>query len=112
MSRHMVQEHAAIAELVAYVEPWDVDGVIGAYDALGRPIRLHADGVVRTRWTVGGDRTRHTFAPGEDRSAELARTLSTYLEHVGAERTGMTKRELDAAPLATLVDASHGWARS
>jgi hypothetical protein len=98
--------------LLGYVEPWDVDASSGTFDALGRRVVLRAEGVARTRRTVGGGGTGiDQPASGGDASAELATALRDYLKRLGAERNDVAAEQLEGAPLSTLVSLAHRWSR-
>ena len=92
----------------AYIEPWDVAEVTEAFDAVGGRLIVTADGVDRTRHTVGGGRTsisRHPTAEADP--SALATLLWGYLSKVDLDQSGFNPIEERAAPLAELVQAVH-----
>lgn len=102
----------SLEELLTYVEPWDVNDEMGVFDAVGRRVVVRSEGVVRTRWTVGGGRiVVDAETSGEDASDVLAAVLRDYLALLGTERTGTTADELRDEPLPSLVVSAHRWSR-
>ena len=96
----------SIGEALAYVEPWDVTDDLQAFDASGRRLKIAAEGVIRTRRSVGGGTTlldeRHSGDPAPD---VLAAILRDYMEAVGPARFGWDHEQVHAASLGDLVSA-------
>lgn len=91
-----------------YVEPWDVDGVVDAYDSLGQRLRLTAEGVVRTRRTVGEGTTSLHLDPSVDADPlALAASLREYVLRNDPSRYGLTEDEVRSAGLLDLIEAVH-----
>ncbi len=98
----------SVDDATAYIEPWDVAEVTEAFDGVGRRLIVTADGVERTRHTVGGGTTTIVVDPtaGADPSP-LGRLLRSYLAEIDLEGFGLTDLDLRTAPLAELVEAVH-----
>lgn len=108
----VVESFDSLEGLLTYVEPWDVNDEMGVFDAVGRRVVVRSEGVVRTRWTVGGGRNVvDAESSGEEASDVLAAVLRDYLAGLGKERTGTTADELREAPLPSLVALAHRWSR-
>lgn len=107
-----VDSFDSLEELLTCVEPWDVNDETGVFDAVGRRVIVRSEGVVRTRWTVGGGHiVVDAEASGEEASADLAAALRDFLDRLGTDRTGTTADELQEAPLPSLVTLAHRWSR-
>ena len=105
-----VDAFESIEKLVAYVEPWDVTESMRAFDAHGRRVVVRSEGVVRTRFSVGGGRTFVDLdESGAEAAEELALVLRNYLSAIGLDRQGWTNEQLHNASLAELVVAASRW---
>lgn len=96
----------SVGEALAYVEPWDVTDTLQAFDAVGRRLKIAAEGVKRTRWSVGGGTTLLDERNSGDLAPDvLAAILRDYIDKVGPARLGWDRERLDAASLGDLVFA-------
>ncbi len=95
---------STVGEALAYVEPWDVTDDLQAFDARGRRLKIAAEGVKRTRRSVGGGTTlldeRNSGDPAPD---ALAAILRDYIEQVGPARFGWEHDQVHEASLGDLV---------
>jgi hypothetical protein len=99
-----VESFESVELMLRHVEPWDVSDEMRAFDSVGRRLKLRAEGVVRTRRTVGGGRTLLDWTRSDQvAAAELATLLREYVLAVGHEQPGLSRADLDAAPLSQLV---------
>jgi hypothetical protein len=101
-----------IPELVAYIEPWDVEQVTAAFDSSGQRLHLRAEDVERTQSTVGGGRTiLDTSRTSDNGAGEFRDVLSQHAERLGSAKIGIPVDGLEQASLLDLVLAVHRWTR-
>jgi len=111
----------SIKDALAFVEPWDVDEDLEVFDSRGTRLVFRAEGVDRTRFTVGGGETLlDKDSSGESGPGALATFLRDFLQAVGVEQVGWDDRRLQSAPFEDLVttvadkfgaDRRRGWWR-
>lgn len=87
-----------IDSLIRAVEPWDVSEALEIFDVSGAIIRIHAEGVRRTRFTVGGGEV--VFDGVEQRSDAAVRFRELLLDYIAAVKP--RRFELEAADLEHL----------
>lgn len=98
--------HRSVESALRYVEPWDVSESLVAFDADGHRLRIRAEGVKRTRFSVGGGETVLDEAQsGQPDAAGLKALLRDYITRVGAEELGVDSEWMAAADLPDLVTA-------
>jgi len=96
----------SVEDMLAYVEPWDVSESLQVFDAHGQRLALKAEGVKRTRFTVGGGRTLLDRGTPEEHVPEvLAAILRDYVRQVGTSHFGWDDEDLRTASLEDLVSA-------
>lgn len=89
-----VSLHPSLDALTSHVEAQDVrDGVDKAFDAEGRVVRLAAE----------SDLSTVTAEPGESAGDRLRAILIDYLDAIGTERIGISRTDLAAVDLASLL---------
>lgn len=72
--------HRSVQDALSYVEPWCVTETLEASDADGHRIKIKAEGVTKTRFTVGdGETLFDREASGELAPEALAAILQDYL---------------------------------
>jgi hypothetical protein len=77
----------SIEEVLGFVEPWDVTDSLEVFDSRGVRIGLRAEGVQRTKFTVGGGRTElDPSSPWPSDPDVLAGRLRAFAQAVGPER--------------------------
>ncbi len=103
----------SVEAMLRYFEPWDVTEQTRVFDSNGRRIVVRAEGVQRTRFTVGGGVVKvDVESSGADESFQLLAALRSYVLSVGPERSGVSAAEADAADLGRLVPVAHRLAAS
>ena len=99
-----------LEDMIHFIEPCDVDDGDRVFDSQGRRVVLRAEGVERTRWTVGGGTTMFdAAASGASAPDDLAERLRDHARAVGLDRLGLASDRLDQLDLAALVEAVAGF---
>lgn len=101
-----VESFDSVGALLRYVEPWDVTADLAVFDSTGRRMKVRAEGVVRTRRTVGGgwnliDRQAPTAPDG----AALTARLQDYVDRLAP--TAATAHGVGSMVLPGLVAFVH-----
>ena len=101
-----VESFDSVGALLQYVEPWDVTSVSAVFDSAGRRLKLRADGVVRTRRTVGDGWTSvdRQGSPPPDGAALTAQLREHALR---TERTPGVPADVARMALPELVALVH-----
>ena len=98
--------YRSIEEALNDVEPWDVSESLEVFDAEGHRIIIRAEGVKRTKFTVGNGTTSFDDdSSGEHQPEILDAILRRYIDQVGASRVGLDGEQFAVSQLRDLVEA-------